>query len=149
MLHLQNQRPMPANMSAAAANKRRKAAKYAGCIYFILLGVANVIGTAIYSDHPGLKDFVVLALFCTPLLVNKKFYYLIFGAISTLLWAYLLFAVFRMNVEYVRGVYEHTNPYMSAGGALAVGYTFCAVSLFCSLLIIYAGLSDAPEKAVN
>ena len=136
-------------MSTAVTNKKRKLAKYIGCIYFIVLGLVNVIGTAIYSDNLNFRDFIVLALFCTPLLVNKKFYYLIFGAISSLLWAYLLFAVFQMNVKHVRGIDPHTNPYMSAAAAFTIGYSLCAISLICSLLIVYAGMSDPEQKDVT
>lgn len=149
MTLLLNQHLARTSMSTVVVNKKRKLAKYIGSIYFIGLGLVNVIGTAIYSNNLGYKDLIVLALFCTPLLVNKKFYYFIFGAISSLLWGYLLFAVFQMHVKHVRGIDPHTNPYMSAATAFTIGYSFCAVSLICSLLIVYAGMSDPEQKAVT
>lgn len=134
-------------MSAAAPNKKRKLAKYAGSIYFIVLGLANVIGTALYSDNLGWKDFMILALFCTPLLINKKVYYLLFGGASVLLWVSLIYAVFVRHREVVRGVREYSNPDMSLAASSGLGYLFTLASLFFALCVLYAGMSDSEEKS--
>ncbi len=134
-------------MSAAVPNKKRKLAKFAGSIYFIVLGLANVIGTAIYSDNLGWKDFLVLALFCTPLLINKKIYYLLFGGISVLLWGSLIFGVFSRHRDIVRGVSDYTNPDLSLATAATIGYLFTFVSLFFALCVLYAGMSDSEPES--
>ncbi len=136
-------------MSATVPNKKKKIAKLAGCIYFIVLGLTNVIGTAIYSNNLGWRDFLILALFCTPLLINKKIYYLLFGGVSVLLWGSLIFAVFSRHRDVVRGVTDYTNPDMSLAAAATVGYLFTFVSLFFALCVLYAGMSDSEEKPVT
>lgn len=135
-------------MSDAVPNKKRKLAKLWGSIYFIVLGLANLIGTAIYSEL-GWKDFLILALFCTPLLVNKKIYYLLFGGASVLLWGSLIYAVFVRHREVVRGVREYSNPDMSLAASSGLGYLFTFVSLFFALCVLYAGMSDSEEKPVT
>ena len=147
-MYRQNKHPI-ASMNTTVPNKKKKLARLSGSIYFLILGLANVIGTAIYSDNLGWKDFVILALFATPLLVNKKIYYLIFGAVSVLLWGSLLYAVFNRHVEFVRGVREYTNPYMSSGAAFTVGYLFMFLSIFFSLCLLYAGRSETENKTVT
>jgi hypothetical protein len=132
-------------MSTGAAHSKVKKAKLAGSVYFILLGLMNIINTT-SGGRLHWKDAAILVLFCTPLLVNKKIYYLLFGGAAAALWLYGLYSVFNSHTLYIRGASEYNDPHISPALAFTVGYLFTAVSAFFSLLLVYAGTRPTEKS---
>ena len=135
-------------MNSQSENKKVKLARLAGSIYFLLLGLIN-LGGMLINNKTGWKDLVLLAFLSTPLVVNRKFYYSFFGALATIFWVYMLYAVFHEHTLYVRGVNEHNNPDLSPAAAFGIGYVFTAFSTGVSLMILYAGIKMPAKTGKN
>ncbi|MBL7718497.1 MAG: hypothetical protein JNL72_06665 [Flavipsychrobacter sp.] len=127
---------------------QQKIAKWAGSLYFIALGVIN-LAVSYRQGQAGWKDLVLLAFLSTPLVVNRKIYYLLFGGLLFVLSLYVLYTVFNTQTMYVRGVYEYHNTTFSPAMAFSLGYAFAAVSLFFSYLLLRTGLKGSAAKPVS
>lgn len=125
-----------------------KTAKLASSIYFILLGLAEII-VMYMNSKAGWKDIILLAFLCSPLIVNKKIYYFIFGGLLTILFAYFLYYTFNTNTLYIRGQYEYNSRHFTPAQAFLFAYAFTIVSGFFSFLLLRVGLYSQKDKAVT
>lgn len=131
-------------MINAVSNKKVRIAKLAGSIYFIILGIAILIATGL--NKLSYREFIVFALFCMPLIVNKKIFYLLFGGATSIVSIYALYFVFNTNTLYVRGQYDYTNTHFSPAEAFTIGYIFTAISACFSLMLLYVGTRGENKK---
>jgi hypothetical protein len=144
----QDQLPAPNNMSTTTPDRKVKRLKLAGSVYFIVLGLINIIATAYYA-HLSWKDLLLLAMLCTPLLVNKKIYYLLFGGLATVFWIFMLYTVFQTHTLYVREVNDYTNPHFTPAQAFSLGYLATAVSACFSFMLLWVGTRSTPEQDID
>jgi hypothetical protein len=128
--------------------KTMKTAKLAGSVYFITLGIVEII-VMYMNNKAGWKDFVLLVFLCSPLIVNKKIYYFIFGGLLTILFAYFLYYTFHTNTLYVRGQYEYAGRHFSPPMAFTAAYLFTIISGSFSFLLLRVGLYSSKDKAVT
>lgn len=134
-------------MAETIPSTRIKAAKIAGSLFFILLALASIFFAGF--DKLSWKDLVLLAFACTPLLINKKIYYLLFGTLMGLLFLYALYIVFSNHALYMRGELEYDGKETGHVKAFGPAYLFCIVSIFFSVLLMYVGLRSTTKKAVT
>jgi hypothetical protein len=135
-------------MSTTTPDRKVKRLKLSGSVYFIALGLINIIATA-YNGHLSWKDFLLLVLLCTPLLVNKKIYYLLFGGLATVFWIFMLYTVFQTHTLYVREVNDYTNPHFTPAQAFSLGYLITTVSACFSFMLLWVGTRPTPEQHIE
>ncbi len=56
--------------------------KFIGSSYFIAVGLINLIDTLVNRNNYILRDFIILAILCLPLIINKRLFYLGFGLVT-------------------------------------------------------------------
>lgn len=81
-------------METAAQNKAW-IAKIVGSGYFVLLGFTYSI-MQLASGHFAFMDFGVMLWVCLPLLLNKRWLYVVFGSLNLAIW---LFAAIKIMAE--------------------------------------------------
>lgn len=120
-------------------NKKRKTAKLIGAMYFLLLGLVNFGATWMFAQINNL-DIVILAIACLPIIINKDYIYISFGALSTFIAFFLGYACFKFNVD----------PNVSTSAvSFFMGYLLITSMLVASFLLIYGASHALSGNAVT
>lgn len=135
-------------MPNAISPQRLKLMKLSACLYFILVSLV-IFGDIAYRGNLEWIDFLVVAFVCSPLIVNRKSYYFIFGCLATMFWLCILLGTLPILVHYVQINYEPRSSYLNLAGAFTLGYLFTGVSIFFSLVIGRVGLQEAKKMSLT
>ncbi|CAM3331552.1 hypothetical protein FLLO111716_04510 [Flavobacterium longum] len=115
----------------SAAQQKAWMAKIFGSCYFILLGFTYAI-MELVSGHFSFADLCVLLWACLPILINKRWLYVVFGGVNLLVWSYIALGM------------------MVISGGDAVGLLFMAIitagAVVASLLLIYSAISISEKR---
>lgn len=115
----------------SAAQQKAWMAKIFGSCYFILLGFTYAI-MELVSGHFSFADLCVLLWACLPILINKRWLYVLFGGVNLMVWSYIALGI------------------MVKGGGEAIGLLVISVvtagSVVASLLLIYSAISISEKR---
>lgn len=114
-----------------AAQEKAWIAKIVGSCYFILIGFAYAI-MELVSGHLTLGDLGVLLWVGLPLLINKRWMYLLFGCLNLLIWAYVAMAILVEGTGDVVGL------------IIISSVTFGAI--VAALFLIYSAISISEKR---
>lgn len=59
-----------------------KTLKYLSSLSFVLIGLFSLLHTLIYTPQYWVRDFVILVILSSPLIVNRRLFYIAFGILS-------------------------------------------------------------------
>jgi hypothetical protein len=108
-----------------------------GSLYFILLGITNMVATMLLSDLHTV-DFIILAVTCIPVIINSNVVYLLFGIMGAFISLYMGIAGLAFNVN---PAVVHTSQL-----DFVMGYLLAISCFIASSLWIYAAVND-PRKS--
>lgn len=119
-------------------NRKRKTAKLIGAIYFLLLGLVNLGATWAFAEINNL-DIIIIAIACLPMIINKNYFSISFGVLSTFIAVFLGYACFMF----------HVDPNISTSAvSFFMGYLLSASMLVASFLLIYGASQVLRENVV-
>ena len=101
--------------------------------YFALLGIFD-IGMDLWHHTLRWEQLGFNLLLMVPLLIRRKPIWTIFGWVGTIFWAYLFIVVFVWFTDYLIG-----KPFRYPAETFGIGLPFTAISLTCSIALIYLG----------
>ena len=113
------------------AQQKAWIAKIVGSCYFVLLGFVFSI-MELVSGNFGFVDFGVLLWSCLPILINKRWMYLCFGALNLVIWSYVGLAILvKGNADVI---------------AMIVISAITAGAIVAALLLIYSAISISEKR---
>ena len=104
--------------------------KLIACSLFILIGLINLIETLIYLPNYYLRDTIILLILGSPLLINKRAYYVIFGLLASVI-------SFVILIVYV--IYNYPSQIDNSISFYFLGILLYLFALACSVALIYVG----------
>ena len=113
------------------------AIKYTAAGYFILIAALNLAVTVWNSKANAWQDVLLLAMASLPLLINKKWLYLAYGILLSLITLIILTAYIAMYNDVQS---KNSSAYFVLG---------CLIHLFslsCALALVYVGIYDFKKK---
>ncbi|TBX67565.1 hypothetical protein EZL74_09860 [Flavobacterium silvisoli] len=113
------------------------AIKYTAAGYFILIATLNLAVTVWNSKANAWQDVLILAMVSLPLLINKKWLYLGYGILLSLISLTILTA-------YIATYYD-----TASNNFLAYFVLGCFIHLFtlgCALALVYVGIYDLKKN---
>ena len=118
--------------------------KLSASIYFIVLSLAMATLIA-FQGKSDWKDILIVAVMSSPLIVNKRFYYLAFGGIAITFWLIMLSIFIGVGFYYVDADFKPRIPSLNLAGFLTILYSITGVSLFFSAVLFRVGMVERGE----
>lgn len=113
-------------------NQKLQLLKNISCYFFITLSIVNLIADII-SEKFSMFDIIIVAIAIAPLLLDKKWIFKLFGLTGSLIFGYLIIAVFISHVNGLQvGKSDPIQNYL-------FGYVFALAGIFASIVLIYTG----------
>jgi hypothetical protein len=104
-------------------------------IYLFGLGASNVSFTILNGRQPHWVDYTFLIISAVPLLLRKKYAWIIVGYIMAVTWGYLILAVTSDLIDFLNGSKPLKHPWKNFG----VGYSLTVISFLMGVGMIIAG----------
>ncbi|MEO6915819.1 MAG: hypothetical protein ABI151_09365 [Chitinophagaceae bacterium] len=114
-----------------------KTATLIGTIYFLLLGLINLVATFIYAEVRSL-DLIITVVCFLPLLVPKTMFLLVFGIVAALISAYLILAAMSFSLD---------QKVQTSKISVLMGFLLLGSALLASLLLIFSANSSEKFSA--
>ena len=105
-------------------------AKIVGACYFILLGFVYTIMQIVWNQF-SFSDLGVLLWVSLPLMINKRWLYLTFGALNLVIWFYVALSLFAKSPG---------EPMILLASGITMG------SVVAAFLMIYSALNISAKK---
>jgi len=102
-----------------------------------LIGIINAIHSLVVVSDCIIRDLIILALLCLPLLVNRKMFFLFFGLLAALL-SILIFMVHLINFP---------DQNLFSISMYVTGFFLYALSFCCGSAMMYIGTYSGEKNS--
>lgn len=111
--------------------------KFIASSFFVSIGLINFIDTLINLPNHYLRDIIILLILSSPILINKRFYYLFFGFVASII---------SIVVLMVYAIHKTPSQIDISISFYLLGILLYLSALICSLTLVYVGTYSEEQK---